>query len=89
MDRNEIRTILAELVEETLGEPREVQPDQDLREGLGLDSVDLFSLIIEIQTRFRIKIDSAELEPIRRVDDLVSLIAGKIAAHAKTAADAA
>lgn len=89
MDRVEIRTILAELVEETLGEPREVQPDQDLREGLGLDSVDLFSLIIEIQTRFRIKIGSDELEPIRQVDDLVSLIVAKIADRPKTAADAA
>ena len=89
MDRAEIRTILAELVEDTLGEPREVEPDQDLREGLGLDSVDLFSLIIEIQTRFRIKIGSEELEPIRQVDDLVSLILAKIAARPKTAADAA
>lgn len=89
MERAEIRTILAELVEETLGEPREVQPDQDLREGLGLDSVDLFSLIIEIQTRFRIKIGSDELEPIRQVDDLVSLIVAKIADRPKTAADAA
>ncbi len=89
MERAEIRTILAELVEETLGEPRDVQPDQDLREGLGLDSVDLFSLIIEIQTRFRIKIGSEELEPIRRVDDLVSLIADKIAVRPQAAAGAA
>jgi acyl carrier protein len=89
MDRAEIRTILAELVEETVGEPREVAADQDLREGLGLDSVDLFSLIIEVQTRFRVKIGSEELEPIRRVDDLVALIASKLASKAVPAADAA
>jgi acyl carrier protein len=89
MDRAEIRTILAELVEETVGEPRPVADDQDLREGLGLDSVDLFSLIIEIQTRFRVKIGSEELEPIRRVDELVGLIAAKLAAKATPAADAA
>lgn len=89
MDRAEIRTILAELVEETVGEPREIRDDQDLREGLGLDSVDLFSLIIEIQTRFRVKIGSEELDPIRRVDELVALVATKLGARVTSSADAA
>ncbi len=81
MDRDELRGVLAELLEETTGEPRpEIAEDQDLQEGLALDSVDMFSLIVEIQSKLRIKIASEELTGIQTVGDLLDLLQTKLAA---------
>jgi acyl carrier protein len=81
MDRDELRGILAELLEETTGEPRpEITEDQDLQEGLSLDSVDIFSLIVEIQSRLKIKIASEELAGVYSVGDLLDLLQAKLSA---------
>lgn len=81
MDRDELRGVLAELLEETTGEPRpEIDDDQDLQEGLALDSVDMFSLIVEIQSKLRVKIASEELTGIHTVGDLLDLLQAKVVA---------
>ena len=83
MDRQELRRVLTELVEETTGEARpEVDEALDLQEGLGLDSVDIFSLIVEIQNKFRVKIASEELVSVSTVGDLLDVLQVKIAATA-------
>lgn len=83
MDRQELRTVLTELLEETTGEPRpDVAEDQDLKEGLGLDSVDLFSLVVEIQNKLRVKIASEELVSVTTVGDLLDVLQAKLAAAA-------
>lgn len=80
MDRQELRQALTELLEETTGEARpEVAEDMDLQEGLGLDSVDLFSLVVEIQNKFRVKIASEELVSVATVGDLLDVLQRKIA----------
>ncbi|MFO0956540.1 MAG: acyl carrier protein [Isosphaeraceae bacterium] len=87
MDRHELRAALREMVEETTGEPcAAIEDGQNLREGLGLDSVDLFSLVIETQTRFRIKIATADLEGIERVGQYLDLVEEKLAALQSQAA---
>jgi acyl carrier protein len=81
MERQELTTILAELLEETTGEPRpEISEDQDLQDGLGLDSVDMFSLIVEIQSKLRVKIASEDLTGIVTVGDLLDLLQSKLSA---------
>ncbi len=83
MDRQELKQTLATLLEETTGEERpDVQEDQNLQEGLGLDSVDLFSLVVEIQNKFRIKIASEELVSVATVGDLLDLLQAKLATAA-------
>jgi acyl carrier protein len=83
MDREELRRTLTELVEETTGEARPaVGEDDNLQEGLGLDSVDLFSLVVEIQNKFRIKIASEELATVTTVGDLLDMLQAKLAAVA-------
>ncbi len=80
MDRHELRRILAELLEETTGEPRaEVGEDERLQEGLGLDSVDIFSLIVEIQNKLRVKIASEDLMEVVTVGDLLNVLQAKLA----------
>jgi acyl carrier protein len=79
MDRAQLRGVLCELIEETTGEPcPHLTDEHDLREGLGLDSVDLFSLVVETQSRFGIKIGSEELMNVARVSDFLDLVQAKL-----------
>jgi acyl carrier protein len=72
---------LTELLEETTGETYPaVTEDQNLQDGLGLDSVDMFSLIVEIQTKLKIKISSEDLGFITNVGELLDLLETKLAA---------
>lgn len=87
MERPALLDALREMVEETTGEPcPPIDEAADLREGLGLDSVDLFSLVIEAQTRFRIKIASNELDGIGRIGDFLDLVQAKLTHPSQTRA---
>jgi acyl carrier protein len=79
-DRETLRRTLVELLEADTG----VQyPNLDdvtkLREGLGLDSVDVVSLVSQIERQFRIRLTHQELETLVTVGDLLNLIQNKIA----------
>lgn len=87
MDRQELRGMLTELLEETTGESYpEVADDQDLQAGLNLDSVDLFSLIVEIQSKLAVKITSEDVTKIVTVGDLLDLLQAKLANSARSSA---
>jgi acyl carrier protein len=87
MDRNGLRQALLEMLEENTGEKYDHLNDEtNLREGLGLDSVDLVTLVIEIQTRFHVQIDSKELESLRLVGDVLDLLQRKMGDAAASAA---
>ncbi|GAC1452136.1 MAG: hypothetical protein NVSMB9_37140 [Isosphaeraceae bacterium] len=80
MERQELRRVLTELLDETTGEPRgEIGEEQDLQEGLGLDSVDMFSLIVEIQSKLKIKLASEDLAAVSTVGDLLDILQAKLA----------
>ena len=87
MDRQELRKTLVELLEETTGESYpEVDDSQSLTAGLGLDSVDLFSLVVETQGKFQIKIGSEELLDVATVGDLLDLLQAKLAPKSSSSA---
>jgi acyl carrier protein len=87
MDRHELRGLLTELLEETTGESYpEVKDDQDLQVGLKLDSVDLFSLIVEIQSKLSVKISTEDVTKIVTVGDLLDLLQAKLAPSARSSA---
>jgi acyl carrier protein len=87
MDRQELRKTLVELLEETTGEVySEVDETQSLTDGLGLDSVDLFSLVVETQSKFQIKIASEELVTVATVGDLLDLLQAKLAPRSSSSA---
>jgi acyl carrier protein len=56
--------------------------DLSLREGLGLDSVDLVGIIMRIEAHYRIRLSHAELETVTTVGALLDLIEAKLAAPA-------
>jgi acyl carrier protein len=85
-DRQEIMRMLVEFLESDT----EVRIDNlaeslSMREGLGLDSVDLVGIIMRIEGHYRIRLSHAELEQVATVGNLLDLIEAKIAEGATAA----
>jgi acyl carrier protein len=81
MDRTALRQALLEQLQEDKGEVYEGLDDNvNLRDELGLDSIDVVTLVINIQCRFGIELKSEELETLVTVGNLLDLIQAKLAA---------
>jgi acyl carrier protein len=86
-DRNTIRETLVELLEADIGEKfTDLADGKNLREELGLDSVDVVSVISQVERRFRIRMSQQELEKLVTVGDVLDLLQSKIAEAATKAA---
>lgn len=81
MDRTALRDSLRELLEQETWEKYEsLDESTSLREGLNLDSIDMVSVVLQIQNQFQIDISSNELEGLQKVGQLLDLIEAKLAA---------
>ena len=81
--RETLRTTLVNLLEEEMGEKYPLpQDDQDLRESLGLDSVDVVGLVMRIEREFRVRLSPEELANVKVVGDLLDLMEAKLAGQA-------
>ena len=79
MDRETLRLTLMALLEEEMGEGYDLLDDtKDLREGLGLDSVDVVGLVMRVERRFRIRLEMEELMGVKQVGQLLDLVQGKL-----------
>jgi acyl carrier protein len=79
MDRAAIRRVLVEQLQEDKGEVFDnVDDSVRLREGLGLDSIDVVTLVINIQSRFGVELKSEELERVVTVGNLLDLLLVKL-----------
>jgi acyl carrier protein len=80
--REKLRTTLMNLLEEEMGESYPMlTDDQDLRESLRLDSVDVVGLVMRIEREFRIRLATEELATVKHVGDLLDLMDSKLAAR--------
>ena len=78
-DREMIRRTLIELIEADTGELHANLADElDLRAGLGLDSVDVVSVVSQVERRFRIRLSQQELETLTTVGNFLDLLQAKI-----------
>jgi acyl carrier protein len=78
-DRQEILGKLVEFLEsDTEVRVENLAETLSLREGLGLDSVDLVGIIMRIEGHYRIRLSHAELEKVATVGNLLDLIQAKI-----------
>ena len=69
------------LLEEEMGESYpDLTDEQDLRESLKLDSVDVVGVVMRIEREFRIRLATEELGTVQRVGDLLDLMERKLAA---------
>jgi acyl carrier protein len=81
MDRQTLRQTLIELLEADSGEKYpNLDEKANLREGLGLDSVDVVSIVSQIERRFRIRLSQQELEKLLTVGDVLDLLQAKVSA---------
>ena len=79
IDRAMIRGTLIELLEADTGENfRDLKDTDNLREGLGLDSVDLVSVISQVERKFHIRLSQDELMQVATVGDVLNLLEMKI-----------
>ncbi len=86
MERKALLQTLKDLLEEDRGEKFEsISEDATLREQLGLDSVDLVTLVMQVQDKFRIVLASDDLEKIVTVANLLDLLQAKIGQRAQAA----
>jgi acyl carrier protein len=86
-DRAMIRQILIELLEADTGEKHpDLADTANLRSELGLDSVDVVSIVSQIERRFRIRLTHQELEKLATVGDVLDLLQTKLANPPGTAA---
>jgi len=86
-DRESIRQTLIELLEADTGEKYPDLAEQvNMREGLGLDSVDVVSIVSQIERRFRIRLSQQELEKLVTVADVLNLLEYKLKAGPEAAA---
>src|SRR5437879_10837224 len=74
-----IRQTLVELLEADTGENYpNLDEKTNLREGLGLDSVDVVSIVSQIERRFHIRLTHEELEKLVTVGDVLDLLETKL-----------
>ena len=75
MDRTSLRQTFLRMLEETTGEPKpDVDEATELRTGLGLDSVDMVHLAIQVQNEFGVELTAADLEGVATVGGLLDAI---------------
>ena len=83
MDREALRATLVTLLEEEMGESYDLADDaSDLREGLGLDSVDVVGLVMKSRaSQFRDPPGHGRADGSQAVGPALDLIQGKLAAR--------
>ena len=77
--REEIRVTLLKLFEAETGEPLDsLTDDQNMAEQLGLDSVDMVSLIMQLERHFKIRLSHEELANAAQVGQLLDIEQSKV-----------
>ncbi len=82
MTDDEILGTIAEVARKHLAWSGELRPDTPLVEAFDLDSVRQLTLVIELEDRFRIRLDGEDEQAISSVGDLVDVIRRNLAAAA-------
>jgi acyl carrier protein len=83
MNRSELSAIVLELLEKETGESYPgLEDNTSLRQGLNLDSLDMAGLVLHIESRFGLQIETELLENIKTVGNLLDMLEKKIAAKA-------
>jgi acyl carrier protein len=80
MTRAEILAAVEEVAATHLGLAAPLLPEQRLVEDLRLDSLKLLTLAVEVENRFRVRIEPEAEATIRTVGDLVAAVEGLLSA---------
>jgi acyl carrier protein len=81
-DAGSVLAAVAEIARTHLAWSGPLSPEMPLVETFGLDSVRQLTLVIEIEDRFRIRLDDQDEASLVTVGDLLDVIGRKVAARA-------
>jgi acyl carrier protein len=78
MNREQVRGVLKTIFEEETGQTLDsLDDDAVLAEDFALDSVDLVSLLMRVESHFQVRLTNAELTDSRTVGALIDLVGSK------------
>lgn len=85
--REEIRETLLKLFEAETGDALESLTDEQNLADLGLDSVDMVSLIMQLERHFKIRLSHEELASAAQVGQLLAIVEAKVNAPKDASAE--
>jgi len=75
MDRSHALTSVRTVLADELGLPaEEITPTANLREDLGMDSLDLVELVTSLEEQVGQRVPREQLEGVHTIDDVVDLV---------------
>jgi acyl carrier protein len=78
--RDLIIEVLSDIAPET--DPSDVDPTEDLRDELDLDSMDELTMITRVSERLGIDVPEKDYPQMRTLEGAVAYLSGRLAAHA-------
>jgi len=70
---------ISQIIADQIGvRAEEITMSSDFREDLGIDSLDIFEIIMELEELYAIEIPTEDLEDMKKVADLVHYINSKV-----------
>lgn len=78
MNREEIKEQVFLKIEEIVWDDVDRNEELELREDLGLDSLDCIELLLNIERQFNISVSDEEAEPVKTVKEVVDIIEQKV-----------
>ena len=78
MSEKEIYAKIVEIIQEHDSSKLHVTPELNLKEELGVDSVDLMEFIINLEEAFDIEIPDEDMDNFKTISDVVSYIHEKL-----------
>ncbi|AEB74729.1 acyl carrier protein [Clostridium botulinum] len=69
-----VRKVMAEHLEMN---EEEIKLESDFQEDLGVDSLDIFEIVMEIEDEFDLEIPNEDIEDVKTVKDLVKYLDSK------------
>jgi acyl carrier protein len=78
--RDLILEVLSDIAPET--DPSDVDPTEDLRDELDLDSMDELNMITKVSERLGIDVPEKDYPQMRTLEGAVAYLSGRLAAHA-------
>jgi len=83
MDRSDALSTMKEVAAEVLSvDPDQVTEEARFKEDLDADSLDLVEFVMALEERFDISVPEEDLEGIETVGAALTLVLGKLGAHA-------
>jgi len=67
----EIREIIADQIGV---DQSEIKETSSFKEDLGIDSLDLFEIVMQLEEKYDVEIDSSELEDVKNIKDVIDFL---------------